>query len=205
MKNKIQHIWFDFSDTLARRNEKHDELTYCTYSEQVGKPVTPELIEEFKSRFKRYKSTSAVFHDMGLPASFWSETVLAADPGSLYSLMDEDIPAVLDELRKKYTISIFSNMQTEKLLPAIGINPSWFTLFLSSADIARPKPFPDGFYKIVELSKIPAENILFIGDHIEKEMMPAKEAGLQTGIMWQEAPEADYSFKDFQEVRKVLL
>lgn len=46
----------------------------------------------------------------------------------------------------------------------------------------------------------PAGEILYVGDHVGKDIRPAKAVGLQTGLMWSQSNEADYSFDRFEDV-----
>jgi HAD superfamily hydrolase (TIGR01549 family) len=204
MKDGIKHIWFDYSDTLAVLLDEHDKVLYETYSRIVNKPIDENLINEVKEQYKIHKSNSAIFSHIGMPPGYWSREINSKDPATLYALADPEIPTVLKQLKEKVQISIFSNMDMKKLLPAIGIAPNLFTHFLSSADIKNPKPALDGFYKIIELSNLPAENILFVGDSIDKEMIPAKKVGLQTGLMWSSSEQADYSFLNFSDLLKIF-
>lgn len=202
---EIKHVWFDFSETLASINEEHEKFLYATYAQAVNKPVSPELINEYKEQYKKHKSNSAVFTSgLGLAPGYWQEKVHSADFGKMYSLKDPIIPQVLDAIRKKVPISIFSNMKMEKLLPHIGLDPSWFTYFISGSDFKNPKPALDGFYKMVEVTGLPAENILFVGDSVEKEMIPAKKVGLQTAIMWTKSDQADHSFQKFEDILTIF-
>jgi FMN phosphatase YigB (HAD superfamily) len=66
--------------------------------------------------------------------------------------------------------------------------------------IKEPKPALEGFYKMIGLTREPAENILYIGDSLEKDIRPAKQVGLKTGLIWSQSNEADYSFKKFDDV-----
>ena len=201
----IKHIWFDFSDTLAFTSEEHNKLLYKSYADIVGKEVSPALIQEFKDLYAQYKSNSAVFtNGLGLPAGYWAKCVESANPTTLYKLIDSKIPDVLDRLRSIVPISIFSNMRMDKMLPAICLDKTWFAHFLSGAEFKNPKPALDGFYKIIEVSSLPPENILFIGDSIKKEIIPAKTVGMLTGLVWSESPEADYSFKNFEEIFELV-
>lgn len=175
MAVNIKHIWFDFSETIAIPSEAHDKLLYETYASVVGKPVSSKLKSEYRKEHEKHKSNSAVFNYLGLPAGYWSGVVNSKNPIELYKLADPNIPVVLDKLRQMLPISIFSNMRMDILLPAMAINPKWFTNFLSSADLKKPKPNPEGFYKIVEMSNLPANQVLFIGDSVEKEDVTCKE------------------------------
>ena len=71
-------------------------------------------------------------------------------------------------------------------------------------EVKKPKPALDGFRLVIELSKLPPENILFIGDSVEKEVLPAKSLGILTGLIWSFSPEADYCFNSFQEILELV-
>ncbi|NOS66745.1 MAG: HAD family hydrolase [Candidatus Peribacteraceae bacterium] len=198
---KIQHVWFDFSDTLAFITDAHRTLLYQSFADAVGEPVSPAVIEKFKELHKKYNSHSAVFTvGLGLLPGYWADCVQSADPATLYTLADPHLPQVLEQLHSLVPVSIFSNMRMETLLPAIGLKKEWFTQCLSGSEFKNPKPALDGFYKMIELSNLPPEHILFIGDSVQKEILPAKKVGMMTGIVWSTAPEADFSFCNFEEI-----
>jgi hypothetical protein len=94
----IKHIWFDFSQTIGTFNEEaHDKLRYESYASVVGKPVSRELIEEYKKIFTKYKnSNSAVFASLGLPAGYWSERLTSINPAGFFSLIDDEIPSIFE-------------------------------------------------------------------------------------------------------------
>lgn len=198
---EVKHIWFDFSQTIAFENtEMHDQMKYETYASVVGKPVSQELKDEYEALYREKKSNSGVFTSLGLDSGFWSKHYSAADPKLLLRLADPQIPEVLQKLREKVPISMWSNIHAEKILPALDIDPKWFTHFLSPNEVKKPKPALDGFRLVIEKSNLPPENILFVGDSVEKEMLPAKSLGIQTCLMWKIAPEPDYSFTSFDEL-----
>lgn len=205
MNQPIKHIWFDFSETIIRLDKQaHEKLRYGSYAEVVGKPVTPELIEEYGSLFKIHKSHSAIFASLGLPDGYWSERYASADPSALLKLASPNIPDVLKRLGEIVPISIFSNVQADKFFPALGIDSTWFTYILGPKEVKNPKPALDGFKLMIELSNLPPENILFVGDSVEKELKPAKSLGLLTALMWNTSPEADYCFQDFEDIVKLV-
>lgn len=198
---EIKHIWFDFSQTIAFENtEMHDQMKYETYASVLGKPVIQELKDEYEALYREKKSNSGVFTSLGLDSSFWSKHYSAADPKLLLRLADPKIPEVLQKLREKTPISMWSNIHAEKILPSLGIEPKWFTYFLSPNEVKNPKPALDGFKLVIEKSSLPSENILFVGDSIEKEMLPAKSLGIRTCLMWKTAPEPDYCCDSFDQL-----
>ena len=53
---------------------------------------------------------------------------------------------------------------------------------------------------MVELSGIPVHEILYIGDDMKKDILPAKKVGMKTGILWTASADAGYSFLHFEEI-----
>jgi HAD superfamily hydrolase (TIGR01509 family) len=205
MSSEIKHVWFDFSQTIAVENKEiHDKIKYETYASVVGRPVDETLKAEYEALYKEKLSNSGVFTSLGLDSGFWSNHYSAIDPKALLRLAEPTIPEVLSRLRERVPISMWSNIRAEKILPALGIDPAWFTFFLSPDEVKNPKPALDGFKLLMEKSNLPAENILFVGDSVEKEMIPAKSLGIQTCLMWKTAPEPDFCFKSFNELLELI-
>ncbi|MFZ2887030.1 MAG: HAD family hydrolase [Minisyncoccia bacterium] len=201
----IEHIWFDFSDTIAHTDKNVlNDILWTSYAKAVGRPVTEELKKEFAEKRKKYKSGSAIFTSLGLPSGYLAEQI-RLDSRQLYSLTDPEIPNVLSTLKDRRPISIFSNNKLDKILPALGIDTKWFAHILGPDQIARPKPALDGFRKMVELSGTTPAEILYIGDDIHKDLLPAKEVGITTGLLWKESPEADVCFRDFDAILAMSL
>jgi FMN phosphatase YigB (HAD superfamily) len=202
----IKHIWFDFSDTIARvKKAEHDKLRYQSYATAIGKSVTPELIKEYEALYREHKnSNAAVFSSLGFPSGYWSDRINSTDPSKFYLLANSDIPSVLKQMKDIMPIFLFSNLELDKVLPPLGIDAKWFSHILSSGMVKNPKPALDGFYKLIKLSALPPDEILYIGDDIEKDILPAKAVGLKTGIIWKKAAEADYSFKNFEDILEVM-
>lgn len=199
---KPKHIWFDFSETIARINAKaHDELKYATYASVVDKPVDEKLKQDFNEQYKLHdNSISHIFYSLGKPSGWWSSQIAAVDPGKLFQLAEDDIPEVLSKIKQYVPISIFSNINLDQLLPALGIDVSLFDYILSSGMVKRPKPALDGFHKMVQLSQLKPQQILYVGDHETKDIIPAKKVGLRAGIIWNTSDKADYIFSSFQDI-----
>jgi FMN phosphatase YigB (HAD superfamily) len=198
----IKHIWFDFSETIALLHaEAHNNLRYNSYASVVKKPVTQELIDEYEALYeKNNHSNAAIFRSLGLPGNYWSDKINSVDPSELYKLADESIPEILKKLKEIVPISIFSNIKLGKVLADLGIDTEWFQHILSAGMVKEPKPALDGFYKMIELSQLPPNEILYIGDHVGKDIIPAKKVGIQAGLMWSKSDEADYCFEKFEDV-----
>jgi FMN phosphatase YigB (HAD superfamily) len=201
MDTPVRHLWFDFSDTIALINrEAYNALVYRFYADAVGREVTPELVAEYKKLLEKHTSNSGIFFSLGLPTGYLSDRINSVPPESIYALADKNIPDVLKRLKNILPISIFSNSNLSVLLPALGIDPSLFTHRLGPDSVKAPKPALDGFYKMAELSGVPASEAMFIGDDVEKDLVPAKTVGMRTGLVWSVSGRADYCFKNFEEI-----
>jgi HAD superfamily hydrolase (TIGR01549 family) len=202
----IKHVWFDFSDTIASNNAAvHDQLKYESYAQVLGRPVDEQLKHEFDLAYEaHHHSNSDIFYSLGKPAGWWAEQMARQDPATLFQLTEADIPEMLQAIKRHVPISIFSNITLDQALPALGIQPDWFDHILSSGMAGKPKPALDGFRKIVELSRLQPDEILYVGDVVGKDILPAKAVGLQAGIIYAKSEEADYSFDSFRDIVELV-
>ena len=197
----IKHVWFDFSDTIGKINRDiYNEILYTSYAKAVGKEVNEQLKAEYTEAFQKLKSNSMVFTSLGLPASYLADCISVVAPNDLYTLTDPNIPAVIQHLKAMVPVSIFSNNKLDVILPALGIDTHCFTYRLGPDDVKNPKPALDGFKKMVELSQVQPKEILYVGDDVHKDLLPAKQVGISTGLLWEQSDEANYCFKDFQAI-----
>ena len=71
--------------------------------------------------------------------------------------------------------------------------------------VKEPKPNLEGFNKMIELSKEQPQNLLYVGDSIEKDIRPAKQVGIKTCLVWEKSTEADYSIMKFEELLTIFI
>src|SRR3989338_2572231 len=112
----IRHLWFDFSDTIAAMDKTaFDDLIYSAYSEVVKKPVTDELVNEYKEQLWRHKSNSAIFTSLGMRAGYLSDK--AQDRSALSHPTAPHVPKVIAQLKDLLPVSIFSTPRLDATLP----------------------------------------------------------------------------------------
>lgn len=124
------------------------------------------------------------------------------DQGRYYEPVPE-IYNTLDILRDSVKISLFTNAKLEntlRTLEVINIDSNWFTHVISGDDIKARKPALDGFYRVIEKSGIPPKSILYVGDRVDVDILPANQLGLQTCLVYGQSSEANYSFLKFDEL-----
>lgn len=210
MDKNIKHVWFDLDGTLTIHtpefHKAHNDLKYKTYAEAVGKPITKELEQEYETLYKKFGSNSTVFRSLGLPSDYWQQYFNTLDEVKFYK-PEPQVYETLRKLKEIVPISIFTNVKPEKnlrTLSAIGIKLEWFDNILTGDDIKERKPALDGFYAMIEKSKLRPEQILYVGDRIDVDIKPAKLAGIKTCLIWKKSDEADYSFEKFEGILSIF-
>ncbi len=199
----IKHVWFDFSETIGTSNkEQHNILKYKTFAQLRGVEDTPEMRAEYAELYEKHgRSNANLFAaEFDIPPNYWGDIIARESANGLYMLKANNIPRVLIELVEIVPVSIFSSIDAAPVLKSLGIDPKMFTNILSASELTKPKPNPEGYNKIVELSSVPAQDILYVGDDEMKDIIPASSVGLQTGIMWSSSDLATFNFSDFVEV-----
>ena len=202
----IRHIWFDLAGTLTEQpaafHQAHDHLRYQTYAQATGRVLTPSLEREFDAQYTQLGSNSAVFTALGLPSDYWMQASDKLDETDFYTASSQ--PAdTLKHLHKKLQISLFTNYRPNKisrLLQAINVNEDWFSHILSGDDVTERKPALAGFYRLIELSAESPEHILYVGDRVNVDIVPAKQLGLRTALLGDESVEADYCLKSIEDL-----
>lgn len=202
----IKHVWFDVGGTLYPESPEfdsvHDALRYKTYAEIVGEHDPLRAKEAYDALYSEHGSNSAVFSSLGKPSDFWQQVFEGIDLTDLIA-PDALAQSALKELSQLIPVSLFSNFKPEKIaqvLELLDIPRTYFTHILSGDDITKRKPDLEGFRKMVDLSAIPANQILYVGDRVKVDIIPAKRIGMQTCLIWQSSSEADYSAVDYAEL-----
>ena len=85
----------------------------------------------------------------------------------------------LDDLVKTYTLAVFTNrsdtigrvLETHKMA-------HYFSQVVSCLDVEKPKPDPEGIFKILEMTGAAAEEAVYVGDALS-DAEAARAAGIQ--------------------------
>ncbi len=91
-----------------------------------------------------------------------------------------DAVPCLSRLRQHgYQVAIIGNqpVECEVALRNLGIEADWFG---SSARWGIEKPSKAFFEKVIETARLPAGQIVYVGDHPENDIKSARECGLRT-------------------------
>ena len=205
-KKAIQHVWFDLNGTLAlytpEYSAAHDRLRYETYAELTGRKVDDELKAEYEQLYREHSSNAKVFKLLGQSDDFWIHRFNKLEDGFVYQAFPE-IYGTLEKIKDIVPISIFTNNSrtgVSKVLREIQAPEQWFTHIITGDDVLERKPDLHGYKLAVEKSQLPASQLLYVGDRVGADIIPAKKVGMQTCLMYDKAPEADYCFEKFQDL-----
>lgn len=210
MRPTIKHIWFDMEGTLTVHTPEweaaHDQLLLEKYAHATGKQPSPQLWQEYSQLYRQHGTHSAAFSSLGLASGYWQQHFATLDEQKYYK-PDERVYQTLQKLRAIVPISVYTNAKPARLqntLRVIQVDPAWFTHLLTGDDVVTRKPALDGFHKMIELSNLQPEEILYVGDRLQSDILPVKKAGMQTGFVWGTNSEADFSFECFADIPRLL-
>ncbi|MFH0864503.1 MAG: HAD family hydrolase [Candidatus Gottesmanbacteria bacterium] len=94
---------------------------------------------------------------------------------------------------------------TLKLLNLLGVNPDIFEKMITTEDCLLPKPDLAPFKMLLEITGLPAEQHVYIGDRERVDIEPAKKLGMKTILVWGKSALADISLPTVYDVPSVFL
>jgi|SRR3989344_1351753 len=207
----IKHVWFDFGGTLYKETSKfnsiHDKHRYAIYARLTNQPDLRIAKRDYDKLYKKYGSNSAAFRSLGVPSDYWMKEFEKLDLSYLLK-PDPEITNTLKSIQEKVPISLFTNIRRVKIkdmLEQLGIPINYFSYILSGDDVKERKPHLEGFHKMVSLSELSANKIMYVGDRIAVDIKPAKRVGMVTCLVWSASPVADYSAPSFGDLSEIVL
>ncbi len=86
----------------------------------------------------------------------------------------------------------------------------FFDVVVTLGDSKRPKPHPTAFKKALRELKVKPEEVLFVGDNPDKDILGAKKVGMRTclakhgQVFFSKKHKADFEIKKISELQKIL-
>ena len=124
-----------------------------------------------------------------------------------------DVRAVLDEFRPRYLMAALSDAQTAWALPEmrmVGLD-GYFHPIIVSGDFGYRKPDPRLFSLTLRRMHLRAEEVVFVGNDMYRDIHGARQAGLRTvffasgqGQQSMDGVEAHYNIYRFSELRNAI-
>jgi len=176
-------IIFDFDGTLADTDEMIVRSMYYIYDKyNDGKRKSREEICYFSGPPIRETLKKELPHvDINLLMEEFKNKSISLYPTCMF--MYENEMDVLKRLKEQgYILAVLTNKITKttnyclKLLDLDNI----MNVVVGSSDVSNPKPYPEGIFKVMELSHVTDKNIvIYIGDNAS-DILTAVNAGVDS-------------------------
>ena len=188
---EVKVLVWDFDGTFYRPNPElwHEirEAEYQVIADHTGWPKE-KVIREFSSLHKKvYQSATQV-----------ASTLAGISPSQAAVEMEEYFDRRKYLTRDKKLITLFKKLKTyrhcilangvithyKETLRVLGVSPDIFELIVTSETVGKTKPDSAGFLYILNHTKLPAYQHLMIGDRESSDIIPARDVGMKTCLVW---------------------
>lgn len=210
----IRTIAFDVGETLVR-----DDRYWASWADWLHVPrhTVSALVGAVVARGQdNAEALRLIRPDIDVRAEY--EAREAAGRGEFLDETDlyEDVRPTLSALREAGVRVIVAGNQTVKagdLLRGLDVPAD---LIATSGEWGVAKPSPEFFERLIAEAGVPAGEILYVGDHPQNDVFPARAAGLRTahlrrgpwGYLWAADPEliaaADYRVGSLTELAPLI-
>ncbi len=234
--DKVKGIIFDYGGTIDSNGKHWAEVIWDAYVDNQV-PVEKSIFRDAYIFAERYLAQHPVikpeynFLDLlktkidlqvkwlienaFLPNNDKSNTYSLAISNQCYTFVRsilKNVHPILEILSKQYPMVLVSNFygNISTILEDFDLI-QYFNEIIESAVVGVRKPDPAIFALGVETLKLPAENIVVIGDSYTKDIIPASKVGCQTiwikGPGWEEEKvdaTADAIIYDFSDLKNIF-
>jgi putative hydrolase of the HAD superfamily len=203
---RVKAVLFDFGDTLvsfegfdyeASLTALHQTLVengIATPYEKFKKTyfkVRDQLYNEGVTSFKEFNfqiRVSRVLDELGFNLDPTDLKIISSVESFMLPFiesleLDEYVPLVLQELKKKYRLGLVSNFAyppaIKQTLRKFGLS-EFFDSVVISGDIGWRKPSPKIFEKALEALHVSASEAVFVGDAPFHDIAGARQIGMKT-------------------------
>jgi len=141
--------------TLFRKYRPDYKISLSTIIYFSGPPIEDTLAQYFPDQ--NHEKMIQEFKDLSLKYYHFSAMLFPYTAEVLQQLHNQGIKlGILTNKHHDRTVETLKMLQIEK----------YFDYIVAYDDVKRPKPDPEGMYKIIDYYGVPKEKILFIGDTI---------------------------------------
>lgn len=162
--------------------------------------------EIYTETYKKAKSNTKTFIELDIGGERGIQELLSNMDYNKFLRKDGKLIRMFNGL-KGYTHIIISNntkIGVNNILNALCVPKETFEAIITSEDVKNPKPHTEPLEKMLELTGAKPEDCVYIGDRDETDIIPAKQLGMKTILVWGKSEIADISLPSVYEVVKVL-
>ena len=168
-----QVLVFDMDGVLVDVTDSYRETIVRTVEHFTGTTITRELIQDYKNQGgwnNDWSLSQKICADLGVEISYGSIVEyfnhLFLDQGLIHRERWLPKDGLLDRLSAKFELAIFTGRTTQEAeitLRREGLRDRF--LLMTSDDVEREKPAPDGLLKIAR--QRPQKKLLYVGDTVD--------------------------------------
>jgi len=206
-------IW-DFDGTFYRPNPAlfHEvrEAEYRTIMNHTGWDKEKTMAEFYKLHKDAIKSATAVSAKLsGISIAQAAVEMEQYFDRRTYVTRDEKLIVMFAKLKKfrHFTLANGTIAGHTETLIALGIPPGTFEEMVTSETVGVTKPDPAGFRYIMKKTGLPPSAHLMIGDRELVDVVPAKNLGMHTCLVWSDTKSAiaDVTLPTVYDVARMIV
>ncbi|OGY18227.1 MAG: hypothetical protein A2900_04965 [Candidatus Chisholmbacteria bacterium RIFCSPLOWO2_01_FULL_50_28] len=207
--SEIRALGWDLDGTLYRDvpeiRERMEGQVLTTISERLGQDLA-WVKKEYRQRLRKIGSNTKVIGSFGLDGPEVVDLSFDQIPFEQLLRPDPKLKRMFASLPNLRHVLITHNRidQARRKLACLGLPESVFTLVVPVYDWEMSKQDPSLYRKVLELLTIRPHQMLYLGDREAVDILPAREAGLRTGMVWGDSSAADISLPTVYDVGELF-
>jgi FMN phosphatase YigB (HAD superfamily) len=209
----IELVAFDVGETLM--DERGLWARWATWLGVEAEELREAIRETVRHGEHHRMAFARVAPGVDITAAQAARIAAGDEPGFRPDELFKDVLPCLQALRRggaKIAIAGNTSQRTEQVLADAGIVAD----FIASAERwGLSKPDPAFFRRIAERASVPAGRIVYVGDRLDNDVLPAQEAGMigvfvRRGLWgeiqryWPQASRADYTIDGLGELPPIV-
>lgn len=172
----VRAVFFDIGETVL-----NESRVWCRWADWLEVPpltflaVLGSIIERGESHLQVFE----IFRP-GFDLEREEAAMAAAGTPNMFDASDlypDVVPSLLALKREGYLLGVAGNQPAwaEQLVRELGLPVDFIGV---SATLRAIKPSPDFFRRLAEMAGCPPEEIAYVGDRIDNDVIPARAAGM---------------------------
>ncbi len=213
----IRAVGFDLDGTLYAQTPEMDEKIVELFAQKIleRRPdlKTLEYAREFsQEKYRELESRKKTLELVGYEnAGEIMEEIFRQADGSQFLGRDDKLVKLLEDIRSAkeymYIVTTAPQEEAKKKLEKLGVDEALFNVIIcGDSPIIAQKPKSEVvFHHMIEMSGIPAENHVYIGDREKSDVLAPKAVSMKTIAVANEISSADAQVAQIYDIRAILL
>ncbi len=202
----IKAVIFDCDGVLFDSHEAN-RVYYSTLAQDFGRPPLTDAETDYVHSHTVFESVEHVFRETPEVVEEAHKVRAERGYGPFYKLMipEPGIFECLERIKERYKLAVFTN-RSDTITGVLETHrmSSYFPLVVSCLDVARPKPDPEGLFRVLEAFSIRPDQAVYIGDALT-DSQAAGAAGVKFIAYKNESlPDRNAFLDDFSRLEETI-